>query len=557
VEDDMTRKKLLNFSRYYALEDLAEQVLSQYEEYLKQVVVPPVPVDKIAEYYELKPLSMNQRELGLGVDGVLLPGEKTIVYSKETYETRSRFTIAHEIAHYILNRIGKGEAARLTTIWNSEKSPKKEAASVERCANYMASAILLPSNHIYISLANYKQIDQVVIETLAEKFQVSIEAMLYRVLNLDKLRLIKQRVDYASLDSLFMRIKEKNYAFTIESDKQLEEKPYAENGLANLNIINFIDNPNKSILPRLAVNDLQRLGIGIEFRHKYSRHTIETVEKPVEKIGKPYIIELAGPPNSGKDTQSHILAQYFINIRGYSVRTIEEPYKSCPLDGIKYVEKYIWTILTTCQNLIIERPPRDDMIIINRGIFDSLAYLELYNKLGELSKREYKLYIDLLTQPRWRESIDTVFLLFVSPEVSLLREELQQRDTVASLARSFDPMVAPKPHQNVVNRDILPILIECYDTTYQQYKGLFRNIYMLDELDHVDVSGTAFQLVSKIHNELPSVKGAGQKPALLNKIDFENKNGKKVKEQLALPGFSSLLNEDGIINLDSIEMEER
>ena len=89
-------------------------------------------------------------------------------------ETRRRFTIAHEVAHYILHEdlIGDGivEDALLRADGFSN--------SLERQANAMAANLLMPWHLIDRARSEGVQ----TIEALASDFQVSKDAMSYRIL---------------------------------------------------------------------------------------------------------------------------------------------------------------------------------------------------------------------------------------------------------------------------------------------------------------------------------------------------------------------------------------
>lgn len=88
-------------------------------------------------------------------------------------ETRRRFTIAHEIAHFILHQdlIGDGivEDALLRASGLNN--------SVERQANSMAADILMPWHLLDVEITKGRTI-----EALASLFKVSRDAMSYRIL---------------------------------------------------------------------------------------------------------------------------------------------------------------------------------------------------------------------------------------------------------------------------------------------------------------------------------------------------------------------------------------
>lgn len=100
-------------------------------------------------------------------------GNKWIIkINKGHSENRKRFTLGHELAHYILH---KSESENfIDTIFFRGISIN----NIERAANEFAAKLLMPEKKIK-SLVNEKQIRNV--GDLANQFGVSAAAMLYRV----------------------------------------------------------------------------------------------------------------------------------------------------------------------------------------------------------------------------------------------------------------------------------------------------------------------------------------------------------------------------------------
>jgi predicted transcriptional regulator len=87
-------------------------------------------------------------------------------------ETRQRFTLAHEIAHFVLHKENIGDGIADDALYRSGLSNAQEAM-----ANKLAADILMPWN-----LVNQRIQEGVdTIEELAEQFNVSISAMAIRV----------------------------------------------------------------------------------------------------------------------------------------------------------------------------------------------------------------------------------------------------------------------------------------------------------------------------------------------------------------------------------------
>ncbi|MDJ1486288.1 ImmA/IrrE family metallo-endopeptidase [Cytophagaceae bacterium YF14B1] len=135
-------------------------------------------------------------DFGENVSGVLIrDGEGAkIGYASHNGPRRQRFTIAHELGHYILGHQRQGifvdTPEKYFTLFRDHVSSTGED-SQEREANAFAASILMPRNllieaatKIYQSgITRNEEFD--IVEELAEKFQVSKLAMSIRFTNLD------------------------------------------------------------------------------------------------------------------------------------------------------------------------------------------------------------------------------------------------------------------------------------------------------------------------------------------------------------------------------------
>ena len=90
---------------------------------------------------------------------------------------RQRFTLAHEIAHFLLHRFDIGRGVVDDTMYRSNLSDKKEVE-----ANKLAARIIMPMKNVRAELASLQEMDRdQAIEILAQKFKVSKEAMGYKI----------------------------------------------------------------------------------------------------------------------------------------------------------------------------------------------------------------------------------------------------------------------------------------------------------------------------------------------------------------------------------------
>lgn len=122
------------------------------------------------------------------VSGVFIMSEKTpiISYNGNEDSKRIRFTVAHELGHYILHSNEQP--------FFLDKSPKvmyRNSASTtgeflkEREANSFAASLLMPSKLIELELEAMSNEVSDIVKHLAKKFNVSEQAMSFRLSNLD------------------------------------------------------------------------------------------------------------------------------------------------------------------------------------------------------------------------------------------------------------------------------------------------------------------------------------------------------------------------------------
>ncbi len=96
---------------------------------------------------------------------------------------RKRFTIAHELGHHFLHLLSDGEHIITNVdLFREPIAPEKDIDDDRKMdvqANYFASAILMPEEFVKAEFEEDKEV-----KSLARKFNVSIEAMAYRLNNL-------------------------------------------------------------------------------------------------------------------------------------------------------------------------------------------------------------------------------------------------------------------------------------------------------------------------------------------------------------------------------------
>lgn len=140
------------------------------DEYVASV---PVKVGALANALGLK---VVQAALPLNISGMIQPdGEESFIIKVNRFEPkeRQRFTIAHEIAHFLLHRDKINSGVVDSVLYRSNLSSKIEAE-----ANRLAADIIMPVDAVkkYSSESRFSD-DKEKVEILAEIFNVSKQAM--------------------------------------------------------------------------------------------------------------------------------------------------------------------------------------------------------------------------------------------------------------------------------------------------------------------------------------------------------------------------------------------
>lgn len=143
---------------------------------------PPVRIERIA-----KDLGVELRSGDLGdVSGVLVrQGDSAIIGTNGTQSAqRQRFTIAHELGHFLLHEGITNHVDRSYRV-NFRFAESSQATNVEEIeANYFAASILMPKHMLDAQSAEEALDNDNLVANLAKQFQVSRLAISLRLANL-------------------------------------------------------------------------------------------------------------------------------------------------------------------------------------------------------------------------------------------------------------------------------------------------------------------------------------------------------------------------------------
>lgn len=153
--------------------------------YISKDSMLPIKIEDIIYSENIK---IEYRKLSDNLSGLLIikGGSRLIGVDNTHRDERQRFTLAHELGHFVLH---SGESSLFTDVQLFKRQSEGYTSREERMeqeANYFAASILMPEQIIRRE-ANNMQCDlhdDENVGKLAEKFNVSLPAMTFRLINL-------------------------------------------------------------------------------------------------------------------------------------------------------------------------------------------------------------------------------------------------------------------------------------------------------------------------------------------------------------------------------------
>ena len=142
---------------------------------------------------------------------------------------------------------------------------------------------------------------------------------------------------------------------------------------------------------------------------------------------KPVVIEFAGTPKAGKTTTLTAL-QAFLKRCGFKVEVVVERASVCPIRDKKHSNFNIWTACTTLAQVLekTQIPPRPDdpeVLVLDRGLFDSITWLEMMERLARIRRQDRETAESFLLLPEWRKRISGVIVMTASAADAMQREQ--------------------------------------------------------------------------------------------------------------------------------------
>jgi predicted ATPase len=136
---------------------------------------------------------------------------------------------------------------------------------------------------------------------------------------------------------------------------------------------------------------------------------------------RPFVLEITGTPKAGKTTLIGMVDS-FLRHCGWNVHVVEERAGLCPLPMKGHFFFNTWTTGTMLAGLLDAVDRDDDLVILDRGLFDALIWLQIQANEQQVSKDEADIFERFVLVDRWRALSDATCLVTLDASVAMDRE---------------------------------------------------------------------------------------------------------------------------------------
>lgn len=208
-----------------------------------------------------------------------------------------------------------------------------------------------------------------------------------------------------------------------------------------------------------------------QLRERADRVLTELSDAGDAQLDRPVFVEFSGTPKSGKSTCIEIIAHFFSR-SGYKVLS--------PAEGASRRTPYYlkddwmafntWSASYALMHVLegLHGSDQYDLAILDRGLFDALAWFEFLAATKQTSEDVRNRVQDFLLIDDWRDKIDAVLLFKTDADTSMDREN---RDKLTSQTGS------------AMNPKVLKNLNSAYDAVHQEYANAFSTVKVVNTSD--------------------------------------------------------------------------
>jgi thymidylate kinase len=212
-------------------------------------------------------------------------------------------------------------------------------------------------------------------------------------------------------------------------------------------------------------------------------------------LARPVFVEFSGTPKSGKSTCIDIVSHFFRRVGFNVLAPTEGASKRTPY----YLRNDLvafntWSASYALTHILegLHHSDKYHLAILDRGLFDALAWFQLLESNSQISNEVRETVQDFILVENWRSVIDAVFLF--------------SADSLTAMKRENEDKLISEPGR-AMNPDFLDGLNQAYQQVYSMHGGKFRNFNPIDTSDSkfTKPQSTAAQVADKILNLFPTL----------------------------------------------------
>ncbi len=213
----------------------------------------------------------------------------------------------------------------------------------------------------------------------------------------------------------------------------------------------------------------------------------------------PPIIEFAGTPRAGKTTAMRGLARR-LKARGRRVGVVTERAGQCPIPSKLDPRFSIWTAARTLADLQEAQFDDKDVVLIDRGVFDALCWIDWYASKGALAPADQEGFAALLRAPVVARPIGLVLVLTVEPREAMRRH------------RAGKPSASPG---SIVNAETLQMVNRCIESATMRHSDEFT--LLLFDTTSVNAASTLDRITDAVLDRYPGLGDGGRESLVLQR----------------------------------------
>lgn len=219
---------------------------------------------------------------------------------------------------------------------------------------------------------------------------------------------------------------------------------------------------------------------------------------------RPLFVEFAGSPKSGKSTVIDNLHHFFRRM-GFTISAQTEGASKRTPSTLKdnLIAFNTWSLNYAISEMLLASNsiPRSQLVLLDRGPFDVVAWMQLLTKgksppsvrshllrdIEPLTAKELRAIEDFAMHPRWRKMISRLYIFICATDVSL------ERETRAKLTK--------KPGRTM-NPEVLDALRDKYSEIARRFADVGVPLRMIDTTNVKSAQVVAYGIAKDLLDEI-------------------------------------------------------